>query len=335
MKKSVLTMYSLIHFLVDFSCVCILLNVLYDSVGSRWNSILILLYNFLAFGMELPFGIALDQFHSELRIASMGCFSIAAGVVLHAMPWISVVLLGLGNAMFHIGCGTDVLRKSRENAKNAGIFISTGAMGLYFGRMVAAQTGIYLCFLLMMFSGVYLFIESRKHEWVISSYHAYRGNVLLVIFPMMIAILIRSYLGMVVNGNWKLSGIGGFLLATGIVLGKMTGGILADRLGILKVGIISLFLSMIFFWLSFQCYWFSIPASFCFNLSMPVTLYVLGHGLVGNEGYAFGILTLSLFVGALISFLFGTEILSSVSGFSVMILISVLMFVIAWKECMK
>lgn len=43
----------------------------------------------------------------------------------------SCLIAGIGNAMFHIGGGIDVLNISDKKATLSGIFVSTGALGIF------------------------------------------------------------------------------------------------------------------------------------------------------------------------------------------------------------
>ena len=48
------------------------------------------------------------------------------------------LLLGLGNALFHVGGGVDVIRDGGKCEK-LGIFVAPGAMGLYLGGLIAGK----------------------------------------------------------------------------------------------------------------------------------------------------------------------------------------------------
>jgi FSR family fosmidomycin resistance protein-like MFS transporter len=83
------------------------------------------------------------------------------------------------------------------------------------------------------------------------------------------------------------------------MLGKALGGILADKFGLGWVGISSLAISAVLlgFYSSFPlCGMIGI---FLFNMTMPITLVMLANTLKGREGFAFGLTTLALILGAM------------------------------------
>ena len=116
-----------------------------------------------------------------------------------------------------------------------------------------------------------------------------------------LVVLLRSYAGFSVSFSWKEGFLWGFLATSAVVLGKMVGGILAARFGTEKVMIGSLCAAAL-------CYLFSaspaagLAALFCFNMTMPVTLYMIADRFRGLEGFSFGLLTVALFLGALPTF---------------------------------
>ena len=97
--------YSVLHLLVDGMCAL----AMFGRFLPRGNGHLyILLYNFCAFSLQMPFGVALDALcgsGKERRgevpflFAAAGVLCTIAGVFTHP------VILGIGNALFHVGGG--------------------------------------------------------------------------------------------------------------------------------------------------------------------------------------------------------------------------------------
>ena len=93
-------LYSLLHFLVDGVCA-------WGMLGRFRGFDAILLYNFCAFVLQLPLGAVLDRFgrrRMPMVFAAAGCGLTLLGACT------SPLLLGLGNALFHVGGGVDVIR---------------------------------------------------------------------------------------------------------------------------------------------------------------------------------------------------------------------------------
>ena len=131
----------LLHALVDMAS----LAVLYYEVclfGQRGqtrfdqNDVLfaILLYNVLAFGLQAPLGWLADRLGAHQRFAAAG-LGLTALAVATSSCWFyaGVIVIGVGNACFHIGGGGIVLRDCGGRAARPGIFVAPGAMGVALG----------------------------------------------------------------------------------------------------------------------------------------------------------------------------------------------------------
>ena len=130
--------YSVLHLLVDGMCAL----AMFGRFLPRGNGHLyILLYNFCAFSLQMPFGVALDALcgsGKERRgevpflFAAAGVLCTIAGVFTHP------VILGIGNALFHVGGGVGTIREDTAKGQKGrwlGIFVAPGALGLYLGTL--------------------------------------------------------------------------------------------------------------------------------------------------------------------------------------------------------
>ena len=112
------------------------------------------------------------------------------------------------------------------------------------------------------------------------------------------AVMFRSYAGTIMGFGWK-KGTAELLFTAGIVLGKMLGGVIGDRIGWTGTAAGSLALSGGLFLLAEHRPLFGILAVFIFNMTMPLTLSALARILRGEPGTAFGLTTFALFLGTL------------------------------------
>ena len=145
----VLTVFSIIHFIVDFSCIYIVYNLFLDnSVDYKLKISMLIIYNFFAFFMQAPFGIIIDKLGGSFKYSALGCIFIFLSVFFAKYKIISVMILGIGNALFHLGGGVEILNRAERKATMPGIFVSTGAFGLFLGAnvntIVANITGVGL-----------------------------------------------------------------------------------------------------------------------------------------------------------------------------------------------
>ena len=339
------TAFSTAHFLVDLCCIFLETAYLLPGAGDRrawlWC---VLVYNFFAFACQLPAGIFGDRQKKPWLLAGSGCFLVAAAYLLTAAclktgAWflpgngqlpaaqasgaagpLPLLLLisaaaGIGNSCFHVGGGIDLLRRSGGNAAIPGIFVSTGAFGVWLGPVLAAKQsaralGLFSGCALMILTGAVLtrthFLRKERtkadgagRDTVPGSASAAaRGTVLSAALCLFTAVLFRSYAGTIMRYGWKRAFLA-FLFTAGIVFGKMLGGIIGDRAGWRRTAVVSLAVSGFLFLAADRSAVCGIAAVFFFNMTMPLTLSALAKMYPDREGMAFGLTTLALFLGTL------------------------------------
>lgn len=273
--------YSLLHFLVDGVCA-------WGMLGRFAGFDEILIYNFCAFALQLPLGAVLDRIggrRTPAIFAGVGCALTLIGA------FTSPVLLGLGNALFHVGGGVDVIRDGGKCEK-LGIFVAPGALGLYLGGLLAGHA---LPLLPVLIGMALLLLPLRGRE------EAFPAPTEQAAIPLAVCcfavVVLRSFVGFQVVFPWR-SGWLAFAAVAAVVLGKMAGGVLAARLGARRVTVVSLTAAAVCFALGdFPV--FGLCALLCFNMTMPLTLYALWRRFPRYPGTVFGSLTLALFLGFL------------------------------------
>lgn len=309
MNKKIVGIYSIIHFIVDLSCAILVTNLVTQKMGSNSNLfIAIIMYNFFAFAMQLPIGIIADKLNKNAICSAIGCLLVALAFGFSNLGFICCTIAGLGNAMFHVGGGIDVLNISEKKASLSGIFVSTGAMGIFLGSQ-SLEVGFnkfYLVILILIISAlslIWLYSQIKdkvKNAQVILP--KLNLNAQISILCLMLTVCIRSYVGLIVNFEWKSSYILALISVIAVVLGKMLGGIIGDKIGFKKISVISLATSAVLFIFAFNSPFCGILALILFNMTMPITLTALSNILDNNKGMAFGLLTFSLFVGSVPKF---------------------------------
>ena len=294
----------------------------------------LILYNFCAFALQMPFGVILDMLQIRLEqrahfyiklqldqadamaenknwLATKDFFAIenkkqmlclitvAVGLLFTILGTVThPVILGIGNALFHIGGGVGTIHEDTAknwNGKGLGVFVAPGALGLYLGT-IAGKNGIrnsllwIMCALLAGLFVALLYLWNRsingKKNKQIKGYELLPKQMQLKEMQLkqtlclavccVLVVILRSYIGMAVVFSWKTTALSGLLAVLAIVLGKMAGGIIGAKYGFWKTTIISLLFAAI-------CYigsaWMlmGIAALLLFNMTMPITLLSLIH----------------------------------------------------------
>ena len=321
------------------------------------------MYNFLAFAAQLPLGILLDalcaqrmagragamgrllQDNARLITAGTGCLFCGAALLPGIGHLPLVLLCGAGNAMFHVGTGSDLLEKSEGKAWPSGLFVSTGAVGIFAGALVPlSEGGRILAGCILILLGALLFLVCRRCHGTgmhgNSAEHAavlprdrggLTGEFFLPAVCLVLVVVLRSFDGLLFSFDWNGGQRTGVLLTCMIFLGKCLGGFAADWMGSLWASVCSLGAAAVL--LAFSGF----PAAglsgvLFFNMTMPVTLYELYRRLPGNSGASFGLLTFALYLGFLPVYTGMTEGMRRPLYYSVLVLISLFLLVYALRK---
>lgn len=319
-KKEVTTFaYALCHFVVDFACVstmlCAVSRVLGESGQGSMEvvALSILLYDIVAFTLQLPIGIALDQLDKNSYAALLSYALVGAGVILSLVPialleWPAILLLAIGNALFHSAGGLSVLNISQKHAGPSGIFIATGAIGVFLGTQSAQMERLQIAFsllvLLFLCALITLVVQKvNKKYWNVHNVSfdisELSFNTLLAIALLNLVVALRSYVGMVTAFPWKSEMLLLVLSILGVFAGKALGGVVADRIGFRTTAIFSLIAAATLFVPSWEIPVMGLLGVFFFNFTMSITLASLANILPNAKGTAFGLASFSLAVGAL------------------------------------
>ena len=321
-RKPLLALYSIAHFWVDLSCAFLAFRFL---SGSPDFLLCLLLYNFCAFALQMPLGIWADGLNRNGLLAAVGCgLTAAAFLVPLALP--AAVVAGVGNALFHLGGGIDVLNAGERKAAALGVFVSPGAVGLYVGTLWGGGEQVSA---LVPLAGL-LLLGGAILELCRRSFGSLRsgnapvdtepvGGSWLPLVPLFLVVALRSWMGLGQSFPWKAEW--GLPLVLALALGKAAGGFLMDAVGPRRAAGWSLGLAAALYLLSGA----PLPgllAVFLFNMTMPLTLWAAARALPGARGFSFGLLTFGLFVGCLPSFLGWSSLLTGPWAYAAAALLS-------------
>jgi FSR family fosmidomycin resistance protein-like MFS transporter len=280
---------------------------------------LVVLYNSLAFGGQAIAGLAADAWRSYRAMAMVGAaLQGVALLVASASTLAGVILVGIGNALFHVGAGAYVLKSSGRRSTESGVFVGPGAIGLAAGILAGGHdVPIRLALALALLASTPLLAllarDGERAEKVtlpaIKSQAALLGVV--CVGCLLGSITVRAMVGGAVAGTWR--GVSVWvmvLLAVAACGGKMLGGFVSDRLGWATTSVAALLLS-----LPLVSYFVDVAACavvgmLLFQMTMPVTLKAVHHLLPERPGLAFGIPCVALLAGALPG-IYGTRVLNS------------------------
>lgn len=297
--------------------------------GNNWLSA-VLIYNFCAFAMQMPFGLLADRLDRNSLIAASGCVLVALSAVLSPLPIVCAAVMGMGNALFHVGGGVDVLNMSEKKCSPLGLFVSPGAIGLCLGQILCGRLPVYIACIILLAAAVIILVVSKTE---IGSPHS--GNselsfphfsllLVLSVLCLFLVVCLRSFAGMSFSFEWKAS-VPALVTIGCVALGKALGGFAADLMGTKTASILSLSLCAVLFLFSGNAVC-GLSALLLFNMTMPMTLWETAKIFPNAKGFSFGLLTFALFIGFLPVYL-GAFALTSVLSAGVAIVSLVLLLI--------
>lgn len=272
---------------------------------------MLLLYNVLAFGGQLPAGVWLDRRADARSVAVFSLLLMALALLVQ--PWSSlmaVLLAGLGSALFHVAGGSIAMQALPAQAGGLGVFAAPGVTGLALGGWLAwlqvvatpwlaAGLGLFALvgWRLLPRASAQMGMRAAEPEGF-DRHDAWMALLLL-------AIGLRSAVWNLVE---LLQGREQEMLiavAVAATCGKLVGGFLADWIGWRRYALLALAIAAPLLHFGAQKSWLFLPGVALLQSATPATLAMMRRLLPGQSGTATGLcLGLAVALGG-IPYLFG------------------------------
>ena len=306
---------SVLHLLVDGLCVCCL-YLMASSLSVSHLVGIFLTYNLLAFLTQPLTGLFADRMERRhwmllasvllLTMAVLATSVVTSFGLSSTEAVVVAVLMGMGNSLFHVWGGKQVAVTTGNDIRALGTFVSTGAFGLALGSVFFSWPLLYAALLsICLLSTAYVHLDLKTDtEAAINKAIERRFSIIFVwlsLIVLMLVVLLRSLVGETFTGEIPKSS--GLILLIGFLsmLGKMAGGWLARRLGIVRMLVSVVFLTALCFVFRSHGMVVLLVGLFVVNTTMPVTLYLANVVLPKREGLAFGLLAAALIPGYLLA----------------------------------
>lgn len=298
-------LFTILHFCVDGICAYTLFSLLLIQLkDEQYKFMLLMIYNCIAFLTQPFFGLLIDiKDNKERYFLIVSVALIFLGIAFNFVSILSVILLGLGNSIFHISGGKYVISKTKNNIIDLGIFVSSGALGLSLG---CNYNSLYLKYSLLIIIALvtFLIFMSKESKEILENpkdktceFNLEKTFILLML--VCIVVLLRSFVGRLSNVTFAKTSLILVLFGLSSMLGKLCGGIIGKYLGINKTILISLSISILLLILGNSNLYAYLFGLFFFNMSMPLTLF-LANKIIDKQGFSFGLLAAFLIPGYLL-----------------------------------
>ena len=330
-----LILHTVGHFSVDAICAAVIFRHISDPIYSiefseEHTLCMILLYNLLAFATQPVAGRLLDQKALVSKFVSLSFIPLMVAALPLLNIWVKIILLGIGNSMFHTAAGSIVIKKETDKAAPLGIFVSSGALGLVTGTIFGGETITIPLLLVLLFAMFALSFELPDTTPL-------RQIKLLppinekAVFFLSICIAIRSFFGFLPVTQFSKTTFTAYMIACGVFLGKFTGGIIADKFSIKKTVVISSALAIALFIPAINNSVFWSAVQLFMNISMPITLFLMCKAMPGRPGLAFGWAAACLLPG-LLATASNEKFANSTFAYLPVLVINAVLILLALKE---
>ena len=290
----------LLHLFVDFFCIYALLS--YD-INAETRLIWFTVYNMIAFLTQPVIGALIEKSKRNKELASFGCAFVIVGALFPNL-YVTSIVGGIGNAMFHVCMGTVILNKS-EKSSPLGAFISFGAIGV--GLASVFHNGWLFYSFLFAFAALTALNMFISYEFIPYDFKEdFKKNVTKEDLKPLPVIIVMITIGVILRGFFgKYSAIDvdiSYLILyieLAMFLGKFTGGFILDLLGGIPLLCISLALSILGLFFPANIY-IILLGIFGTNLLMAFTMELVRRSMPDNLGLGFGLLASGLLTGTYI-----------------------------------
>ena len=317
--------YTAIHLLVDCACMFFVMALISPRIGDGQTALLMLVvYNASAFALPALFGILSDIIDRNHWIAALGCLLVAAGYLLRMHPIAMAACIGIGNGLYHVGSGRQVLLDTPHKYAPCGIFIAFGALGLYIGKRlgVSYASATQWLMVLLLLSAALLAAFNFSEKRTVPCRSRMGKRLLPCVLLLSLVVVIRSYYGSILQYEWNVGAWLPLIFTLCIVGGKALGGVFADWLGLKPTVVLSMVLAAGFALFSFRSAVCGCVSIFFFNMTMPLTLSRMTRQFRIAPGFAFGFLMFCLFIGILPTLIWDVRLMLSPAGLAVLCLVS-------------
>lgn len=303
-------LYFIVHLLVEIICFALL--------GSKYPveyvAITSFLYDFFAFVPQGLFGEFITRFR-KIDLATVGVVFLGISIVLFENPnffvhLAAILLVTAGNAILHEYGAIETVRDAKGKLAPSAVFVAGGSFGVVLGKYYnKLNISIYWLLILVLILEIFvIFLRIRSKDRDnrlknLTKVNICRENVpaTVIIIAALVVTTIRGFVGYAIPTSWCKTVPDFFLLFFLMGMGKALGGILADKFGAGIVGVSSTILCIPMIIIGRNITIVSVVGVMLFSMTMAITFGMALDALQDNPGIAFGITTLGLFLGTVVT----------------------------------
>ncbi len=302
-----LALHSVAHGVVDAACAATVFSIFFHRALPLPQSFGCLVgYCVLGFGLRPLLGLVVDYCKTPRLSAALGCLFAAVSVLVFlSSPLATIACAGLGNALFHVGGGGICYRVTPGKAAGPGVFAAPGALAIAGGTLMGQSghfpAGLFAAALLLLALAM-AFVRPPAMDYGLQCRKIEAARFEITLLLVFLSIAFASFIGLAIAFPWKSDPRLLAALTAGIFLGRGLGGIIADRLGWLRVAACALLAAAPLLAFGSRAPAAAIAGVFLFNTSTATASAAVANLLPGRPAFAFGLVSLGLILGALPAF---------------------------------
>lgn len=304
------SLYFVLHLLVEIICFALL--------GSKYPveyvALTAFLYDALAFVPQGLLGELITKFR-KIDLATVGVVFLGISILLFENPNFfvhiaAILFVTFGNAILHEYGAVETVRDANGKLAPSAIFVAGGSFGVVLGKYYnKLNISIYwLLILVLILEAMVIFLRIRSKSRDERFKNLVKVNICrenipagIIIAAALIVTTIRGFIGYAIPTSWCKTVPDFFLLFFLMGAGKALGGILADKFGAGIVGVLSTLLCIPMIIIGRNITVVSVIGVMLFSMTMAITFGMALDALKDNPGIAFGVTTIGLFLGTVVT----------------------------------
>lgn len=302
--------YAFAHFATEVICFYWLYRYVCKDV---WFAII---YDVLAFVPQLFLGWYADN-HPEVKIGPIGIGLLFFVAVLSPMIslendnlWriVFFLILTVGNCFVHVAGAEATTRGANGKMSPSGVFVGAGSFGLIFGRLMGSANIDWMVLVPIVLLVAAFFLTRNDYDPVrmrqeASGFRTASARPMwIIVLLIFLTVAVRAYIGYAIPTAWIQNTSQLVILYVFMGIGKMVGGMIADRIGARRTAVLSLLLALPLLIIGEKNMILSLLGVMLFSMTMSISYGVLLSQFPDIPGFAFGITTLGLSVGTIPAF---------------------------------
>jgi MFS transporter, FSR family, fosmidomycin resistance protein len=274
-------LWGLLHGLNDFAAGFMLANYTYNHNYSQ-SFLLIVIYSIIGFGGQLPVGFWLDYKKQLKPFAAASLILLPVSIILFFINTeAAIVFSGVASAFVHVTGGTVCLQLHQNKTGPLAVFTAPGVLGLTLGAVLGSGSIYSLWFVLAAVVIVALLIwynnlpdykTAEKRQSELDAHDFVMLGILLIM-------CFRSFIFDIINHVAHQYENGIVIIGISAFLGKIIGGVIADKIGWKKFVYISLPIALLLFQFGKENIYALAFGIACLQSSVPITLLLMSNSL--------------------------------------------------------